>query len=133
MPETLRRADEAGAEARACGGGEISTMTHELPDVSDAEVMGLSRVFGLLGDPTRVRILLLLCRGEQNVSQLCAALRLPQPTVSHHLGLLRRGGLLTSRRSGKSIFYALDGRLEYSEGCELRIHSAAGVRIRIER
>ena len=119
--------------ARASGVGDIPLMTEQLPDVTDAEVMALSRVFGLLGDPTRVRILLLLCRGEQNVTRLCATLKLPQPTVSHHLGLLRRGGLLASRRDGKSIFYALDGRLEFSEGCELSIRSAAGVRIRIAR
>ena len=47
-----------------------------------------------------------------NVSRFCDMFRLPQPTVSHHLGLLRRGGLLTMRREGKSIHYALDGKLE---------------------
>ena len=109
----------------------VRTMSEHLLDVSEQEVIAMSRLFGLLGDPTRVKILLLLCRGEQNVTRLCGALKLPQPTVSHHLGLLRRGGLLTSRREGKSIHYALDGKLEFSEGCELSIRSAAGVRIRI--
>jgi DNA-binding transcriptional ArsR family regulator len=87
----------------------------ELLDVTDQEVVALSRVFGLLADPTRVRLLLLLCDGEQNVSSLCAALGLPQPTVSHHLGLLRRGGLLVGRRDGKSIYYGLGGGLEFSQ------------------
>ena len=65
--------------------------------------------FSLLGDPTRLRILQLLERdGELNVQALCAALGLPQPTVSHHLGLLRRAGVLRSRRDGKRIYYALD-------------------------
>jgi ArsR family transcriptional regulator, lead/cadmium/zinc/bismuth-responsive transcriptional repressor len=105
--------------------------TDALLDMSDPEVIALSRLFGLLGDPTRVRIMLLLCRGELNVSRLCQVLNLPQPTVSHHLGLLRRGGLLTTRREGKSIHYALDGKLEYSDGCELSIRSAHGVRVRI--
>lgn len=104
-----------------------------LLDVTGQEVIALSRLFGLLGEPTRVRILLLLCGGEHNVSHLCELLRLPQPTVSHHLGLLRRGGLLTSRRDGKSIHYGLDGKLEFSEGCELTIRSTAGVRIRITK
>ena len=108
-------------------------MTQELLDISEQDVVALSRLFGLLGDPTRVRILLLLCRGEMNVSRLCQELKMAQPTVSHHLGLLRRGGLLTTRREGKSIHYALDGKLEYAEGCELSIRSAMGVRVRIIR
>src|SRR5688500_17352997 len=105
--------------------------TEALLDLTDQEVVALSRLFGLLGDPTRVRILLLLCRGEMNVTRLCETLGLPQPTVSHHLGLLRRGGFLTTRREGKSIHYSLDGRLEYTEGCELSIRSTSGLRVRI--
>lgn len=103
----------------------------ELVDMSDQDIHALSRLFGLLGDPTRVRIMLLLCRGELNVTRLCEILGLPQPTVSHHLGLLRRGGLLATRRDGKSIHYSLDGKLEYAEGCELSIRNVAGVRVRI--
>ena len=109
----------------------MTMTTDALLDMTEQEVIALSRLFGLLGDPTRVRIMLLLCRGELNVSRLCQVLGLPQPTVSHHLGLLRRGGLLTTRREGKSIHYALDSKLEYSEGCELSIRSAHGVRVRI--
>jgi DNA-binding transcriptional ArsR family regulator len=113
------------------GGAGDGTMTAALLDLTDQEVTSLSRLFGLLGDPTRVRILLLLCKGELNVSRLCATLNLPQPTVSHHLGLLRRGGLLQTRREGKAIHYALDGKLEFADGCELNIASTAGVRVRI--
>ena len=109
----------------------MMTTDDALLDMTEQEVIALSRLFGLLGDPTRVRIMLLLCRGELNVSRLCQVLGLPQPTVSHHLGLLRRGGLLTTRREGKSIHYALDSKLEYSEGCELSIRSAHGVKVRI--
>ena len=109
----------------------MMTIDDALLDMTEQEVTALSRLFGLLGDPTRVRIMLLLCRGELNVSRLCQVLGLPQPTVSHHLGLLRRGGLLTTRREGKSIHYALDSKLEYSEGCELSIRSAHGVKVRI--
>jgi DNA-binding transcriptional ArsR family regulator len=106
-------------------------MTEGLLDMTDQDVVALSRLFGLLGDPTRVRIMLLLCRGEMNVSRLCEVLRMAQPTVSHHLGLLRRGGLLQTRRDGKSIHYALDGKVEYADGCELSIRNTAGVRVRV--
>ncbi|MHC5022712.1 MAG: ArsR/SmtB family transcription factor [Planctomycetota bacterium] len=60
----------------------------------------------LLGDPTRLRLLGLLQAGERNVSNLCEALGLAQPTVSHHLGLMRQAGLLGTRRVGKQVFYS---------------------------
>ena len=70
-------------------------------------VEALARLFSLLSDPTRVRILLLLAEQERNVSQLCRKLGAPQPTVSHHLGLLRMGELVNTRRNGREIFYSL--------------------------
>ncbi len=135
MFETARRSVDADVDDAGRPGmeGNVRTMTEQLLDVTEHEVIAMSRLFGLLGDPTRVKILLLLCRGEQNVSRLCASLGLAQPTVSHHLGLLRRGGLLKSRREGKAIHYGLDGKLEYSEGCELHIRSTSGVKIRIAK
>ena len=62
----------------------------------------------LLGDPTRLRLLGLLEAGERNVSSLCGVLDLAQPTVSHHLGLMREAGLVVSRRQGKQVFYRLN-------------------------
>jgi len=98
---------------------------------SDADLEPLVALFRLLSDKTRLSILMLLARGERNVTSLCDELRLPQPTVSHHLGLLRRGSLLQTRRAGKNIHYALDGRVEYSDGCELLIGGTAGLKVRI--
>ena len=57
--------------------------------VMDQELEPLVSVFRLLSDSARLNILLLLASGERNVSGLCEELALPQPTVSHHLGLLR--------------------------------------------
>ena len=108
-------------------------MPDTLLDMTDQEIEAASTMFSLLGDKTRVRILMLLSRGELNVTRLCGALELPQPTVSHHLGLLRRGGLLTSRRDGKAIHYALAPRLHTLDGSELHIDGAAGIRVRIAK
>ena len=47
----------------------------------------------------------------QATTTLCEELGLPQPTVSHHLGLLRMRNLITNRRSGKQIFYGLNGHV----------------------
>jgi ArsR family transcriptional regulator, zinc-responsive transcriptional repressor len=72
----------------------------------------LADLFKLLSDRTRLRILTLLARGERNVSSLCDELKLPQPTVSHHLGLLRMQNIIVNRRNGKQVFYGLDGHVK---------------------
>src|SRR5687767_228724 len=72
----------------------------------------LAELFKLLSDRTRLRILNLLAKGERNVSSLCDELKLPQPTVSHHLGLLRMRNVIVNRRNGKQVFYGLDGHVK---------------------
>src|SRR6476660_6251657 len=64
-----------------------------------------------LADATRSRMLVLLERHELTVSELCAALQLPQSTVSRHLKTLSDAGWVTSRRDGTSRYYrlSLDG------------------------
>lgn len=79
------------------------------PDLSPQFEDELQKIFKLLADQCRFRILLDLARnGEKNVSDLCVLLGQSQPAVSHHLGLLRIGGLITMRRAGKNNFYAVD-------------------------
>jgi len=58
-------------------------------------------------DPTRLQILQILAQGECNVSALSEEFKMSQPAVSHHLSLLRHGGLIAPRRQGKNNFYAL--------------------------
>jgi DNA-binding transcriptional ArsR family regulator len=64
---------------------------------------------------------MILAKGERNVSSLCEELRLPQPTVSHHLGLLRMKHVITNRRHGKQVFYGLDGQVQANPDSSLRI------------
>ena len=72
------------------------------------QVETLAQVFRVLGDPTRLRIWKALQQGETNVTKLCKILKVAQPTVSHHLGILRMSGLVNNRREGKEIFYSLN-------------------------
>ena len=88
---------------------------------SEADLEPLVALFRLLSDKTRLNILTLLARGERNVTSLCEELRLPQPTVSHHLGLLRMSNLITNRRDGKQVFYELDGRVDASVARTLQV------------
>ena len=67
----------------------------------------VSRLLSLVADRTRLKILRILSQGERPVVALTAELRLPQPTVSHHLAWLRMMDLVFPRRQGKHVFYAL--------------------------
>lgn len=80
----------------------------DLP-LTDRTMNRLTRVFKLLADDSRLRILLTLSReGEMHVSALCALLNQSQPAVSHHLTLLRMADLVGFRREGKFNFYRMD-------------------------
>jgi predicted transcriptional regulator len=83
----------------------------------------LVSLFRLLSDKTRLQILLILSHGERNVGSLCDQLRLPQPTVSHHLGLLRSKNLIMNRRNGKQVFYALDSRVNVDPTGQMSIQT----------
>jgi len=60
-----------------------------------------------LGDPVRLRIVRLLREREQCVCHLTEVLGLSQPTVSHHMGLLKRAGLVLDRRDARWTYYRL--------------------------
>jgi len=87
----------------------------KLSGASDRDLEQLTALFRLLSDKTRLNILLLLAEGERNVTSLCEGLGLPQPTVSHHLGLLRMNNVIASRRHGKQVFYSLNGSVDVDD------------------
>ena len=71
-------------------------------------VEGLTEIFRVLGDPTRVRILDALSHGERCVGDLAALLGATESAVSHQLRLLRSARIVRPRREGRMIFYSLD-------------------------
>ena len=87
-------------------------------------VIDAVRILRTLSDQTRLRLLGVLQGGEHNVTDLCRQLELPQPTVSHHLGLLRSARLVANRREGKQVYYSLNGsrvsQLEPEEGLSIK-------------
>lgn len=60
-----------------------------------------------LANPDRLLLLCQLSQGERNVSELEALLGIQQPTLSQQLAVLRRDGLVATRRDGKQIFYRI--------------------------
>ena len=98
---------------------------------SEEQLEQLAELFRLLSDRTRLNLLFLLANGERNVSALCESLALPQPTISHHLGLLRMSNVIGNRREGKQVFYSLNGRVTVDDAGELDVRTDAfSVRIK---
>jgi ArsR family transcriptional regulator len=69
---------------------------------------GLAETFKVLGDATRLNILLALSRSELCVSDVASLLGLSESAVSHQLRLMKSMRLVRYRRSGKQIYYLLD-------------------------
>ncbi len=65
----------------------------------------LSEVFKLLGDPTRLAILIACMEEEKSVGEIVEAVDASQSLVSHHLRLLRGARLVKPRRDGRQMFY----------------------------
>lgn len=66
------------------------------------------RLLKSLANPDRLLLLCQLSQGELNVSELERKLGIHQPTLSQQLGVLRREGLVETRREGKMIFYRVN-------------------------
>jgi DNA-binding transcriptional ArsR family regulator len=75
------------------------------PTESDSSIAQLADLFHLLGDPTRLRIVLACVVTPIAVSDIAAALQLSSSLVSHHLRLLRAARIVKSERQGKQVFY----------------------------
>lgn len=60
-----------------------------------------------VGDPKRLRLLYLVAEQPRNVSELTEMLGVSQPTVSHHLRILRDRGLVEARKEGTAVYYFL--------------------------
>ena len=85
----------------------MNGMTMSPDSALESTVAPLAGLFGILRDPTRLAILARLTQSEENVGSLCVAVGRPQPTISHHLGILLGGKLVCRRRAGKEVFYSL--------------------------
>jgi ArsR family transcriptional regulator len=69
-----------------------------------------------LADETRQEIMRLCCCRWMSVGEIVGALDVSQPTVSHHLSILKSVGLVKARRDGKQVFYTLNQE-RIADGC----------------
>ena len=74
----------------------------------DKLIEDLSLFYKVMGDPTRLRLLMTLANGELSVSDLCNVINMTRSAVSHQLKELRNAKLVKPRRDGKTVYYSLD-------------------------
>ncbi len=84
-------------------GNNTEYLCNQMPDTADFQIV--SDIFKQLGDASRLRIFWLLCHCEECVLNISAIMGMTSPAVSHHLKQLKSGGLITSRREGKEVYY----------------------------
>lgn len=85
----------------------------------------------VLADETRQQIMHICCCARLTVNEIVAQTGVSQPTVSHHLKVLRDAGLVTMRRKGKEIYYSLNQELIADNCC--RVSSVFAPRVKITR
>ncbi|MEV8596163.1 metalloregulator ArsR/SmtB family transcription factor [Streptomyces sp. NPDC052012] len=91
-----------GQDAACCPGLSAAPLDED-------QAADLAKVFKALGDPVRLRLMSMIAsRGESGevcVCELTPAFDLSQPTISHHLKLLRQAGLIDCERRGTWVYY----------------------------
>ncbi len=95
-------------------------------ELLDTEAAALAVLFKALANPVRLQILDILSRHHGNicVCDIEGQFNLSQPTISHHLGVLRRAGLVTKEQRGLWVYYSL--RPESLEKAEMFLEGLGG-------
>jgi DNA-binding transcriptional ArsR family regulator len=78
-------------------------------EAMEAQASKASSVLGALSNEKRLMILCQLVDCERSVNDLTELLDAPQSTISQHLGVLRREGLVQTRRDAQTLYYSLAG------------------------
>jgi DNA-binding transcriptional ArsR family regulator len=98
MASAILKAKEAGSKAARAENKAI---------LRKRQIRRAASLLKHVSDPTRLQVISLLSERERHVGGLCEELTQSQPAVSHHLTLLRLGGLIDRRRQGKRNIYSL--------------------------
>jgi ArsR family transcriptional regulator len=86
-----------------------------------------------LADETRQKIMAVCCCRELSVNEIVEALDVTQPTVSHHLAILKRAGLVRTKRRGKQVFYTLNQKGLADGCCQVAVVFAPEMDVKLEK
>jgi DNA-binding transcriptional ArsR family regulator len=120
--DRLKRLVNSGLRGTCRPIERLSQLRKKANQIESVRIKRLEHVFFGLADKTRLMILQLLLDEELCSCEIMAALNLTEPTTSHHLGILERSGLVTTRRDGKWVFYRLansDAKIMLAKGASL--------------
>ncbi len=96
-------------------------------DELDEVFAAVAKYFGLLSEPTRLKILHIICNDEHSVSEIVAATGATQTNVSRHLALLRDAGVVSRRKERNAVFYKVADRV-FADVCRtVCVHIAGGI------
>ena len=84
---------------------KVREVTERMPD--EDELYDLAELFKVFGDSTRIRILFALFEADICVCDLAATLNMTQSAISHQLRILKQARLVSARREGRQVIYAL--------------------------
>lgn len=76
--------------------------------LEEETVQRLAGIFKVMGDPTRLRIINALSRGEMCVCDIAYSLKMENSAISHQLRILKTVRLVKFRKDGKCVYYSLD-------------------------
>ena len=96
-----------GRPAAPVAKAAIGSASARRDDELDRVFTAVARYFGLLSEPTRLRILHAICQAEQSVSAIVAATGASQTNVSRHLALMYQAGVVSRRREGNTVYYGV--------------------------
>ena len=105
MPGQTDVAALDACSVRLVNADKVAAVQEAMPP--EADVVDLAEVFGLLADPSRLRLLVALLTGELCVCDLAVAAGLSESATSHALRILRAHRVVAVRRSGRMAFYSL--------------------------
>jgi ArsR family transcriptional regulator len=86
--------------------------------MTEDELSEIASRFKALGEPMRLRILQAVCKGPRTVGDIVAATGATQANVSKHLSLLATAGILSRKKDGQCVYYAMKDQLAVKM-CEL--------------
>ena len=96
--------------------------------IPDKTIMAMSKLFGFLSEPNRLKIIFVLEKDKRSVSEIIEKTGLSQPLVSFHLKILRENGIVKTERNGTFVYYSLSDTALYDLLIALSGHTTRVVR-----
>lgn len=92
-------------------GKKLKKSSDLIPLIEEDQLIALSDLLRLMGDPSRLKIIIACMKKPICVTDICENTDLSQSLVSHHLRLLRATSLVKAKRDGRQIFYSVNGEV----------------------